>query len=136
MAQEAPGGAKKFVPIGPPMLPTAGGQSLPPPLRHRMEAAFGADFSDVRIHEHHAATHAGGPFVRANAIYSAPGTYDPRTQGGQEILAHELTHVVQQGGGTYVPDAPPQRRGRAGPGPGRGPGRGGVKGPGRQARTN
>ena len=78
-----------------------GGQPLPDGLRARMEAAFGgADFSRVRIHTDGAATSAAAG-IRAHAfavgehIYFGSGEFRPHSRGGQELLAHELTHVVQ-----------------------------------------
>ncbi len=81
------------------------GQPLPDGLRSSMEQAFGADFSGVRVH-------TGGESDRLNRsveakafttgqnIFFSQGAYDPGSRGGQELLVHELTHVVQQGGGT------------------------------------
>ena len=79
----------------PPQL--SAGQPIPPSLRHSMEAAFGHDFSDVRVHHGHEATILGAEsFTHGNNIHFAPGRYDPHSPGGRELLGHELTHVVQQ----------------------------------------
>ena len=76
------------------------GSALPPPLRHQMEAKFGADFSNVRIHQSAAPVHLGAvSFAHGNNIHFAPGHYDPHSQSGQELLGHELAHVVQQRAG-------------------------------------
>jgi hypothetical protein len=78
-------------------LNDGGGSPMPPAVRARMEAAFGTDFSDVRIHEGPQAARLGAAaFTTGSDIYFAPGRYDPFSQQGQRLLAHELTHVVQQ----------------------------------------
>ena len=79
------------------------GQPLPAYTRARMEARFGTDFSPVRIH---AGAQAGQlsrkinaqAFTRGTDIYFGAGKYNPGSSGGQHLLAHELTHVVQQTG--------------------------------------
>jgi hypothetical protein len=76
------------------------GQRLPDAVRHKMELALGADFSDVRIHVGPDA-HAIGAraFTHGANLYFAPGQYDPHGPRGQQLLGHELTHVVQQRAG-------------------------------------
>ena len=78
------------------------GHPLPNAARSFFEPRIGADFGSVRIH----ADHRGGElsrsirakaFTRANHIYFAEGQYDPSSTSGRTLLAHELTHVVQQG---------------------------------------
>ena len=71
----------------------------------RMEGAFGADLSSVRVHTGaEAATLSESlqakAFTTGNDVFFGKGAYDPASSGGQELLAHELTHVVQQNGGT------------------------------------
>jgi|SRR5690606_362590 len=76
------------------------GKPLPSPLRHRFEATLGADLSKVKVHESHAPTLLGAEsFSKGNDIYFAPKSYDPFSPKGEELLSHELTHVVQQGAG-------------------------------------
>ncbi|MER7755089.1 DUF4157 domain-containing protein [Kitasatospora sp. NPDC097643] len=83
---------------------SSGGRPLDPEVREDMEARFGADFGDVRIHTDGAA-HDSARAVGAHA-YTA-GThvvfqhdaYDPGSPAGRTTLAHELTHVVQQRSG-------------------------------------
>jgi hypothetical protein len=62
-----------------------------------METSFGQDFSSVRVHHGHEATMLGAQsFTHGNDIHFAPGHYDPLSAHGQELIGHELTHVVQQ----------------------------------------
>ena len=83
-----------------------GGQPLSTEVRGFMEPRFGADFSGVRLHS----DPEGGrlseelgarAFTRGQDIYIGSGQ-DPRTNSGQRLIAHELTHVVQQGSSTVV----------------------------------
>ncbi|MEH1965086.1 eCIS core domain-containing protein [Nostoc sp.] len=80
------------------------GQPLADSIRVPMEQAFGADFSGVRIHTGSQANQLNQSiqakaFTTGQDVFFRQGTYEPRSQGGQELLAHELTHVVQQSGG-------------------------------------
>jgi len=78
----------------------AAGQPLPPQVRRHMEAFFAVGFSDVRIHVGSAAVDIGAlAFTRGSDIFFAPGHYDPESARGRELLAHELTHVLQQRAG-------------------------------------
>ncbi|MFN2607566.1 MAG: DUF4157 domain-containing protein [Acidimicrobiales bacterium] len=82
-----------------------GGSPLPDAPRTRMEGAFGADFSRVRIHEGSAATQLNDA-IQARAFTIGPdiffrgGAPSTSTPAGQELLAHELTHTIQQGAAT------------------------------------
>ncbi len=83
------------------------GAPLPAPLKHEFEASLGSDFSEVRVHESHAPTHLGAKaFAHGSDIFFAPGEYQPHSDAGKKLLAHELTHVVQQGGGAAAADSP------------------------------
>jgi hypothetical protein len=80
-----------------------GGQGLDDSVREPMERAFGADFSGVKVHADGDADRlnrsiAARAFTTGQDIFFKQGEYDPRSRGGQELLAHELTHVVQQTG--------------------------------------
>lgn len=80
------------------------GRALEPQVRTDMEARLGHDFSDVRIHDD-ARAHASAQAVNAHAYTSGSnvvfqrGKYDPGSTDGRVMLAHELTHVVQQRNG-------------------------------------
>lgn len=78
-------------------LNRGGGKPLPAAVLAKMETAFGADFSGVRIHEGPQAARIGAlAFTTGTDIYFAPGRYQPDTLQGQQLLGHELTHVIQQ----------------------------------------
>jgi Domain of unknown function (DUF4157) len=85
-----------------------GGQPLPRSVRTFFEPRFGADFSKVRIHSGSQAAESTRS-IRARAftfgrdVVFGRGEYLPERQEGQWLLAHELTHVVQQG---YAPALP------------------------------
>src|SRR5271154_2698832 len=65
-----------------------------------METALGADFSAVRVHVGPQAERIGAiAFTTGADIYFAPGRYQPDTPRGQQLLGHELAHVVQQRSG-------------------------------------
>jgi hypothetical protein len=82
------------------VTPASGGSPLPKPVLQKMEAAFGANFSDVRIQEGSEAKSIGAnAYAQGNQIHFQPGRYNPMSQSGQQLLGHELTHVVQQRAG-------------------------------------
>ena len=80
-----------------------GGRGLDGAVRGRMESAFGTDFSGVRVHtgaqadqlNHQLSARA---FATGSDIFFRHGEYNPGSSAGRELLAHELTHVVQQQG--------------------------------------
>ena len=79
------------------------GQPLDSAARDFFEPRFGRDFSGVRVHtDASAAESARAINARAYTLGShivfGQGEYEPGTHGGARLLAHELTHVVQQGG--------------------------------------
>ncbi|HEX3474979.1 MAG TPA: DUF4157 domain-containing protein [Kofleriaceae bacterium] len=81
-------------------LPSGGGQAMPEDVRGKMERAFQADFSAVRVHEgEHAAALGARAYTQGNDIHFAPGQYQPHSEAGQALLGHELAHVVQQSQG-------------------------------------
>lgn len=84
-----------------------GGQSLPAPAKTFMESRFGADFSGVHIHTGGEAAHLSNAlhaqaFTVGKDIYFNEGKYAPETAEGKHLLAHELTHTLQQGGSIGV----------------------------------
>lgn len=88
------------------------GTPLPTELRRLMERLFGQSFADVLIHIDNSATAAATSinaraFTIADRVFFRDGAYAPDTRAGLELLAHELTHVVQWRAGR-VP-AGPQR---------------------------
>lgn len=82
------------------ITPANGGSPLPKPVLQKMEAAFGTNFSDVRTHEGSEAKSIGAiAYTQGNHIHFQPGRYNPMSQSGQQLLGHELTHIVQQKAG-------------------------------------
>ena len=70
---------------------------LPDAMRAKMENAFGADLSAVKLYESQAVADAGAEAVtRGSEIAFAPGKFDLASAGGQALLGHELSHVVSQ----------------------------------------
>lgn len=81
------------------------GQSLDSNVQAKMGDSTGQDFSDVKVHtgpESHALNEqlSAKAFTTGSDIFFREGAYDPGSSGGQELLAHELTHVVQQRSGS------------------------------------
>lgn len=78
------------------------GQPLGIQDKEKMEDAMGSDFSEVRIHNDKNAallsqSFGARAFTYKNHIYFNEGEYQPNSTEGKHLLAHELTHVVQQG---------------------------------------
>lgn len=83
-----------------PLRQKSGGLPLPSDVRAKMETAFGADFSDVRVHIGQEASSLGAiAYTWGTNIHFAPGQYNPHSLQGQKLLGHELWHVVQQKNG-------------------------------------
>jgi hypothetical protein len=79
------------------------GHPLSESVREPMEQAFGADFSDVRVHTDSEANLlnqqlSAKAFTTARDIFFRQGEYSPGSGTGKKLIAHELTHVVQQEG--------------------------------------
>lgn len=79
------------------------GRQVDGPVAARVGAELGDSLSDVRIHSDGAAgalarSVSARAFTVGSDIFFAPGEYRPATGAGQELLAHELVHVVQQRG--------------------------------------
>jgi len=87
----------------------SGGRPLADPVRNPMEQAFNADFSGVNIHTGNEAdtlnrSLSARAFTTGQDIFFRSGEYNPSSSSGQELIAHELTHTIQQG------SAPVQRQ--------------------------
>jgi hypothetical protein len=79
-----------------------GGSPLPQNTKTEMESGFGADFSNVKVHTDSKAVQmnkqlGSQAFATGNNIYFNEGKFNPSSQSGKHLLAHELTHTVQQG---------------------------------------
>ncbi len=97
----------------------SGGEPLAPGVRRDLEPRFGRSFDGVRVHTGEEAARTAlslgaRAFTVGSDIAFGRGEYDPASTRGRSLLAHELTHVVQQGGARETRDAPPR--------PGRGAG--------------
>ena len=80
-----------------------GGEPMSSDTQSDMEGRFGADFSDVRVHTGNESAQmnqdiGARAFTHGSDIYFNSGEYQPESSGGKHLLAHELTHTVQQGG--------------------------------------
>ncbi|MDF1603785.1 DUF4157 domain-containing protein [Nocardioides sp. YIM 152315] len=80
------------------------GAALDAPVRRRMEGAFGRSFSDVRVHTDGEADSlsrlmSATAFTVGTDLFFAKGAFRPGDASGDRLLAHELAHVEQQGGG-------------------------------------
>ena len=78
---------------------------MPDEVKTRMESTFNTDFSDVNIHSNSSSAPEVGAlaYAQGNDVHFAPGQFKPNTSQGQELLGHELTHVVQQREGRVSP---------------------------------
>jgi Domain of unknown function (DUF4157) len=84
------------------------GQPLDAATRAFMEPRFGHDFAKVRVHTdaraaESAASYSARAYTLGSDIVFGAGEYTPGTSDGQHLLAHELTHVVQQNGSAASP---------------------------------
>ena len=70
-----------------------------------MEPSFGTDFSSVRGHPDSSKAPEVGAlaYTQGTDIHFAPGQFKPDTSAGQQLLGHELTHVIQQAEGRVQP---------------------------------
>ncbi len=80
------------------------GQSLDANLQQSMGQAMGADFSGVKVHTDSQSDQLNKSiqakaFTTGQDVFFRQGAYEPSSRGGQELIAHELTHVVQQNAG-------------------------------------
>ncbi|VXD24522.1 eCIS core domain-containing protein [Planktothrix paucivesiculata] len=82
----------------------SGGSPLDAGLRRKMGKAMGADFSGVKVHTDSQSDKlnrslSSRAFATGPNLFFKRGEYNPGSRSGQELIAHELTHVVQQGAG-------------------------------------
>ena len=94
------------------------GNPLPEETRTAMERAFNTDFSRVRIHIDNQAVQLNHgikarAFTYGQDIYFGAGTWSPNTKTGKKLLAHELTHTIQQGPDIKRKEAPVMKPTRA-----------------------
>jgi hypothetical protein len=80
------------------------GSKMDAQIQAKMESAFNADFSNVNIHQDAESSKLNASlgaeaFATGNDIFFREGRYNPDSHQGQELLGHELTHVIQQRGG-------------------------------------
>ncbi|MFZ4506657.1 MAG: eCIS core domain-containing protein [Fimbriimonas sp.] len=102
--RSASGGGEGLAPASVHQVLGKAGVPLDSSVRSVMEPRFGADFSAVRIHrDPEAASSAAEVGARAytvgNHIVFGERQYAPESRGGQRLIAHELTHTLQQGQG-------------------------------------
>jgi hypothetical protein len=73
--------------------------------KSKMEHSFQADFSNVNIHQNseQASQIGAKAFTQGNDIHFSSGSYQPNSSSGQELIGHELSHVVQQRAGRVQP---------------------------------
>ena len=78
-----------------------GGQALPETTKTFMQSRFGTDFSNIKIHTGNYAAQLSNQlnaqaFTVGNDIYFNSGKFSPSTSQGKKLIAHELTHTIQQ----------------------------------------
>jgi len=86
---------------------SSAGQPLPRRLRRDMEPRFQADFSNVRVHTGDEAARASrrlnaAAFTSGRDVFFGRGSFQPDAPAGRQLIAHELTHTIQQGAATQT----------------------------------
>ena len=78
---------------------------IPDHVIQGMVSSFGTDFSSVRVHPDSSKAPEVGAlaYTQGTDIHFAPGQFKPDTSAGQQLLGHELTHVIQQAKGRVQP---------------------------------
>jgi peptidoglycan hydrolase-like protein with peptidoglycan-binding domain len=114
-AVRSTGGTATSTTEGPFEAVRTGGRSLPDSTREFFEGQFGADLSDVRVHTGSNADVAAQSidaeaFTVGSDVVFASGNYRPETSSGRRLLAHELTHVVQNRPGQRAATATVRRQ--------------------------
>jgi hypothetical protein len=112
MAMEGPGLSRQGSPTLPgPVrraLDSSRGERLPDSVGATFSGKFQRDLSGVTVHRDAEASEAvrsidANAFARGSKLFFRDGAFQPNSVGGQALLAHELTHVVQQTGSAGVP---------------------------------
>jgi hypothetical protein len=87
------------------MQPDENRTGMPDELKANMESKLNTDFSQVRIHPNSSKASEVGAlaYTQGTDVHFAPGQFKPESSNGQQLLGHELTHVVQQGQGRVQP---------------------------------
>jgi hypothetical protein len=108
-----PMGGAGGLPVAPELEPavrraTAGGEALPQAVRASFEPRFGEELSHVRVHRDADASASASAldaraYTRGDHIAFASGRWAPGTAAGDRLIAHELTHVLQQDAGAAAP---------------------------------
>jgi hypothetical protein len=93
--------SKEFLEVNPFNVIKNGGKQLPDSIRSKFDFIFGYDFSQTRLHTGAKAAESARAmnalaYTIGRDIIFADGQYAPNTLKGKKILAHELTHVIQQ----------------------------------------
>ena len=111
--RDEPSGQPSAAPAGVDRALADPGTPLEPALRQQMEQRFGHDFSRVRVHVGPAAEQSARDlnataYTLGRDVVFGASRFEPQTQQGQRLIAHELTHVVQQSGsdGTSLGQTP------------------------------
>ena len=94
----------------------SGGEAMDQETLSGMEQSFGADFNEVRVHTDSQAVQmsqaiGAHAFTHGNDIYFNDNQYNPKEDSGQHLLAHELTHTIQQGSSPAIQNSTIQKEG-------------------------
>ncbi len=97
---------KGEVPVAVHEVVRGAGQPLEAETRAYLEPRFGQDFSHIRVHRDAAAAHSARAvdaqaFAQGNHLVFGSGHYDPKTDSGKKLLAHEIAHSLQQQKGSH-----------------------------------
>ena len=108
LARRADGPSTVAPDVSPSIHGAGAGSPLPPSVRRFMEPRFGADFSRVRVHTGEQAARlnravSAQAFTVGNQIFFGRDRFQPDSQEGRELIAHELTHTIQQGAANQHP---------------------------------
>lgn len=73
-------------------------EGMPEALQEHLEATFGQDFSEIKVHANSSQASKAGAlaFARGKEVHFAPGQFQPDTPQGRQLIGHEFAHLVQQ----------------------------------------